>query len=270
MNSAGGTFYGSVTASSFSGAGTGLSGLANNLSIGGNAVTASYPQNHFWNLVGVGGNNDPYGTMSVSNPADANNYSYYGLTRNGQIPYGIGINTSNDFMIGIPSPGNSGEISHPIFILTPGGAATFNSSVAATKLITIGGTSSQFMKADGSLDGTTYLPSSNVYGTANNVPVFNTNNSITNSNAIYVSSSNVGIGTATPQSKLAVNGTVTATEVKVTQTGWSDFVFDSAYRLPSLSTTAAYIKSRHHLPDIPSGKEIEKEGTVYPKFRTSS
>ncbi len=71
---------------------------------------------------------------------------------------------------------------------------------------------------------------------------------------------NVGIGTSNPQSKLAVNGTVTATEVKVTQTGWSDFVFDPAYRLPKLSATATYIKANHHLPDIPSAKEIESKG----------
>lgn len=83
----------------------------------------------------------------------------------------------------------------------------------------------------------------------------------TTGSTIYnTNSGNVGIGTTSPQSKLAVNGTITATQVKVTQTGWPDFMFDSAYKLPPLSKTATFIKTNHHLPDIPSAKEIETNG----------
>ncbi|MGH2645166.1 MAG: hypothetical protein ACRDE2_14530, partial [Chitinophagaceae bacterium] len=77
---------------------------------------------------------------------------------------------------------------------------------------------------------------------------------------IVIPSASVGIGTTNPQSVLSVNGTITATEVKITQTGWSDFVFDSSYHLPSLSKMGAFIKANHHLPDIPSTKEIENNG----------
>ncbi|SIO51625.1 hypothetical protein [Chitinophaga niabensis] len=71
---------------------------------------------------------------------------------------------------------------------------------------------------------------------------------------------NVGVGTNTPQSKLAINGTITATKVRVTQTGWSDFVFKENYPLRSLAEVESFIKTNQHLPDIPSEKEVTANG----------
>lgn len=71
---------------------------------------------------------------------------------------------------------------------------------------------------------------------------------------------NVGIGTITPQSKLAVNGTVTAREVVVTATGWADYVFQPDYRLRPLREVRDYIQSHRHLPDIPSEAEVKANG----------
>ncbi|MGA1826046.1 MAG: hypothetical protein ACMUIP_15430 [bacterium] len=71
---------------------------------------------------------------------------------------------------------------------------------------------------------------------------------------------NVGIGTTNPQSKLSVNGTITAKEVVVTQEGWADFVFEENYPLASLDEVESYIKENKHLPDMPSAKEIKQEG----------
>jgi len=80
-------------------------------------------------------------------------------------------------------------------------------------------------------------------------------------NVVYVNNSaNVGVGTTNPQSKFAVNGTITAKEVKVTQTGWSDYVFAEGYRLLPLDELEAYVGTEKHLPGIPSAKEVEEKG----------
>ncbi len=75
----------------------------------------------------------------------------------------------------------------------------------------------------------------------------------------------VGIGVINPNSgynnyQLAVNGTIGAKKIIVTQTGWADYVFDSSYKLRSLPEVAAYIKTHKHLPDIPAAAKIEEEG----------
>jgi len=73
---------------------------------------------------------------------------------------------------------------------------------------------------------------------------------------------NVGIGTTTPGPyKLAVEGTIGARKIKVTQvTPWADFVFDSDYKLPAIHEVEAFISINKHLPDIPSAAEVTKDG----------
>lgn len=75
------------------------------------------------------------------------------------------------------------------------------------------------------------------------------------------SAGTVGVGTtSTGSHKFAVEGSIGARRVKVTQGTWADFVFDPAYRLQPLNEIENYIKTNRHLPEIPSAAEIQKEG----------
>lgn len=71
---------------------------------------------------------------------------------------------------------------------------------------------------------------------------------------------NVGIGTTTPQSKLAVNGTITCKEVEVTLAGFPDYVFEDHYELMPLKAVEAFINTYGHLPNVPSAQEVEENG----------
>jgi hypothetical protein len=71
----------------------------------------------------------------------------------------------------------------------------------------------------------------------------------------------IGLGTSTPDARLTVKGQVHANEVKVDLniTG-PDYVFEKDYQLTSLEDIKTYIDQNKHLPEVPSAKEMEKNG----------
>jgi uncharacterized coiled-coil protein SlyX len=72
---------------------------------------------------------------------------------------------------------------------------------------------------------------------------------------------NVGIGTTIPDAKLTVNGTIHTKQINVdVNVPGPDFVFYNSYRLKTLPEVNRYISLNHHLPQIPSAKDMEQNG----------
>lgn len=57
------------------------------------------------------------------------------------------------------------------------------------------------------------------------------------------------------------NGTVKAREIFVNTLSWPDYVFDHNFELLPLDKLESYISKNHHLPNVPTAEEIEKNGT---------
>jgi hypothetical protein len=101
---------------------------------------------------------------------------------------------------------------------------------------------------------------------ANGVGSWQTPSWITTGTAINYPAGNVGIGTTLATNpngyRLAVNGKIGAKDVQVetSSTTWPDYVFTQDYRLPSLAEVEKFIQENNHLENVPSAKEIEKDG----------
>lgn len=84
------------------------------------------------------------------------------------------------------------------------------------------------------------------------------------SNSMFINTTgSVGIGTFSIPSdyKLAVNGAVIATSMKVKlYDNWPDFVFLKDYELPALTEVKTFIDKNRHLPDMPSANEVHTNG----------
>lgn len=108
--------------------------------------------------------------------------------------------------------------------------------------------------------GTT--PDASFLGTTDNKKlVFKTNNQKRMS---ILTNGFVGIGIDSlpyAEAKLGVNGAIYAKKLKVTQSGWADYVFEKDYKLPSLAEVENHINKYKHLPGVPSAAEVQQNGT---------
>ena len=117
----------------------------------GNAATATTATNvsggtvnsTTLNVAGNGSSADPYGTAAVTEPANANNYSYYGLTRAGNLGAGFGLAGTtgalglgaNAFWFGGATSGASGVLSGTAWIAFNASSFVANGTVTATNHI---------------------------------------------------------------------------------------------------------------------------------------
>ncbi|HEX5111332.1 MAG TPA: hypothetical protein VFV79_00685 [Saprospiraceae bacterium] len=61
----------------------------------------------------------------------------------------------------------------------------------------------------------------------------------------------------------SVNGKVICEELKIQpSSSWPDYVFTQDYQLPSLAELRDFIHTNHHLPNIPSAKQVEENGVM--------
>ncbi|MGV3764541.1 MAG: hypothetical protein ACO1NW_00360 [Chitinophagaceae bacterium] len=70
----------------------------------------------------------------------------------------------------------------------------------------------------------------------------------------------IGTFDMSPGYKLFVEEGIRTRKVKVDQASWADFVFAPSYRLRSLHELKSFINQHRHLPDVPSEKEVIKNG----------
>jgi hypothetical protein len=116
-------------------------------------------------------------------------------------------------------------------------------------------------------DGNQYSPAHLAFYTTSGGNVFTT---FPEERMRITSLGNIGIGTTSPDSKLTVKGKIHAEEVKVDLAVPADYVFEKYYlgksslkpdyTLLTLAEVEKFTAANHHLPKVPSAKEIKENG----------
>jgi hypothetical protein len=153
---------------------------------------------------------------------------------------------------------------HPVMIMNRGGSIEIGTASPAAKLHISPGTA--FFETlsnnqialynSGTNYGTIFTPGSKKWSLGYSSGISRIGSSV----LTWTDDGNVGIGTSAPQFKLAVNGDIFCKKIRVTQTGWADYVFYPNYKLQSLEEVEKYIKRNNHLSDVPSANTVENNG----------
>lgn len=232
---------GVCTATSFYGAGTNLSGIVTSIVAGTNVTISGATGQVTINASGGGG-----GTGYFEQNA-------------------TGIHTLSNVGIGTTTASS---------VLTVSGNTSITGILTATSLIKSGGTSSQFLKADGSVDSNTYLTTTGngstlsgivtalTAGTGISINQVGGNATITNSEIYWESLSaginttaNVGLGTTNPQTSLQIEN------VYGVKTGLGTFVASAgiAHTLDSFTISSTDFKTSEYTVHINYNSSIQTQ-----------
>ena len=202
------------------------------------------------------------GTNAPASALDVNGDFRLGITTGGSA-YSIGFNRANNAQVyGLTSTGLAlgGDATGIDAVILPNGNIGIGTTTPSEKLEIAGSVGNIQLTSSGARIAFTRNNANYIDAiTTGGFLIFSTNGA--QERMRIDANGNVGIGTSQPGShKLAVEGSIGARKVKVTQSAWADFVFQPDYNLPALSEVEKFVKTNRHLPDIPSAAEVEKEG----------
>jgi hypothetical protein len=87
---------------------------------------------------------------------------------------------------------------------------------------------------------------------------------------LILDAARIGVGTTNPDERLTIKGKIHAEEIRIDlSVPAPDYVFANDYKLKPLNEVENYIKENSHLPEIPSAKEIEKNGLMLAEMNMS-
>ena len=198
------------------------------------------------------GSDDEFHLNYVSNPADP--YIMLGAYKNGPKTV-LTLKGGGNVGIGTETPNSSLTIrsSSTGVSINPGASPYFGTLA--------------FNRESGT--GAIFDPSGKAFQINNgggdqnlHIQVYNGDGTLVTNNSFVISGANgnVGIGTANLSERLSVEGKIRAREIKVESINWPDYVFETAYELPSLTEVEKNIKANGHLPGIPSAQTLKAQG----------
>jgi len=177
------------------------------------------------------------------------------LTNATAIGYNAQVTASNSLILGNSVNVGIGT-TNPLFKLDiqGGNASIYNTGAASSLAIgsAIAGKTNLSLSTSADASG---------YGIIQTVSVSGTS-TVYGNTVINPTSGNVIIGKTSQLNSaymLDVAGTERANSIIVNSTG-ADFVFNPSYHLFSLADLEKYIQANHHLPEIPSAKEMQADG----------